>query len=74
MPLIEEFLDLAIVLPLDQPITKKTIELRRDNRKLKLADAIIAATAIVHQLTLVTNNTKDFKAITDLKFIDPHQL
>jgi len=72
MPLIEAFVSLATVLPLDKPITAKAIELRRNYTKLKLGDAIIAATAVVHQLTLVTNNTKDFKNIAGLKLIDPH--
>ncbi|MBC7382377.1 MAG: type II toxin-antitoxin system VapC family toxin [Bacteroidia bacterium] len=74
MPLIKEFINLATILPLDKAVTKKAIELRRDNRKLKLGDAIIAATAIVHQLTLMTNNTKDFIKIDGLQIIDPHQL
>ena len=74
MPLIEEFINLATILPLDKVVTKKAIELRRNNRKLKLGDAIIAATAMVHQLTLMTNNTKDFIKIEGLQIIDPHQL
>ena len=74
MPLIEEFINLATILPLDKVVTKKAIELRRKNRKLKLGDAIIAATAMVHQLTLMTNNTKDFIKIEGLQIIDPHQL
>jgi len=74
MPLIEEFINLATILPLDKVVAKKVIELRRDKRKLKLGDAIIAATAIVHQLTLMTNNIKDFIKIDGLQIIDPHQL
>ena len=74
MPFIEEFIGLATVLPLDDKVAKKAIELRRTQRKLKLADAIIAATAIVYSLTLVTNNTKDFKDIQGLDIIDPHKL
>jgi predicted nucleic acid-binding protein len=74
MPLIEEFIALATILPLDRNITKKAIELRREQRKLKLGDAIIAATALVHERTLVTNNVKDFKSIEGLRIIDPHTL
>jgi predicted nucleic acid-binding protein len=72
MPLIEEFINLATILQLDRPVIKKTIEIRRKHKKLKLGDAIIAATAITHNLTLVTNNIKDFANIKDLKIIDPH--
>ena len=74
MPLIEEFINLSTILPLDKAVTKKAIELRRANRKLKLGDAIIAATAMVYNLILITNNTKDFKNIQGLNFIDPHNL
>ena len=74
MPLIEEFINLATILPLEKDVTKKAIELRRRQRKLKLGDAIIAATALVHQRTLVTNNLKDFKNIEGLEIIDPHSL
>jgi predicted nucleic acid-binding protein len=74
MPLIEEFVNLATVLQLDSVITKKAIEIRRKHRKLKLGDAIIGATAIIHNLILITNNVKDFANIKDLKIIDPHNL
>lgn len=72
MPLIEEFMTLSSVLQLESNITRKAIELRRAQRKLKLADAIIAATALIHNLTLITNNVKDFKDIPGLEIIDPH--
>ena len=74
MPLIEEFVNLATVLQLDSVITKKAIEIRRKHRKLKLGDAIIGATAIIHNLILITNNVKDFANIKDLKIIDTHNL
>lgn len=74
MPLIEEFMQLATVLPLDKEVTQKTIELRRNYRKMKLGDAIIGATAVVHNRTLITNNTKDFVNITGLKLIDLHKI
>ncbi|CAN5393106.1 hypothetical protein BH10BAC3_BH10BAC3_30350 [soil metagenome] len=41
---------------------------------MKLGDAIIAATALVHNLTLLSPNTADFKNITGLVVIDPHAL
>lgn len=74
MPLIEDFVSLATILPLDKAVAKKAIELRRYNKKMKLGDAIIAATALVHGLVLVTNNTKDFTHIDDLVIIDPHTI
>jgi predicted nucleic acid-binding protein len=74
MPLIEEFIQLATILPLDKEVTQKAIELRRNHRKMKLGDAIIGATAIVHNRTLITNNTKDFANIKGLKLVDLHKI
>jgi tRNA(fMet)-specific endonuclease VapC len=34
------------------------------------ADLMIAATALVHELTLVTNNVKDFQRIPNLQIVD----
>jgi predicted nucleic acid-binding protein len=70
MKLIEEFLSFATILPLDSLVTKKSIELRRKTKKLKLGDTIIAATCLVNNLTLITNNTKDFKSVNGLKYVD----
>lgn len=36
-----------------------------------LADAVIAATALVYQIPLVTRNTDDFKHVAGLQIIDP---
>lgn len=69
---LEEFIDLAVLLPLDDDIIKKTIQLRRTYKKLKLGDAIIAATALVYSFTLITCNTKDFKNIEGLELLDPY--
>ena len=71
--LLEDFLVSATLYPLDDAVTQQTIELRR-NKKLKLGDAIIAATALVYNLTIITRNTDDFKKIDGLAFIDPHVL
>ncbi|MEY4538677.1 MAG: hypothetical protein RLZZ306_434, partial [Bacteroidota bacterium] len=51
-------------------IVEKTIEIRRIY-KIKLPDALIAATAIVFDLTLVSRNDKDFTQIPELKYINP---
>lgn len=48
----------------------QTILIRRQY-KIKLPDAIIAATALVHNLILVTRNTSDFKNIPELQLINP---
>ncbi|MBL0051065.1 MAG: type II toxin-antitoxin system VapC family toxin [Bacteroidetes bacterium] len=70
----EEFVNTATVLSLDEAITKQTILLRRQYKKLKLGDAIISATALVYNLTLITHNTSDFKNINGLHVIDLYDL
>jgi len=74
MKQLEAFLDLATVFPLDEDVTAKTIHLRRMSKKLKLGDAIIAATAITYNFALVTHNTKDFKNIEGLEVVNPYEV
>jgi len=61
------------VIFLTPDIEECTINLRR-SIKLKLPDAIVAATALVHHLTLVTRNTHDFKNIPGLTVVNPHDI
>jgi predicted nucleic acid-binding protein len=42
--------------------------------KIKLPDAIIAATAIVNNFVLLSRNTKDFEGIEGLEIVNPYQL
>jgi len=58
------------VLTLSSAIIDRAISLRQ-TQKISLGDALIAATALVHELTVVTANTKDFNWIDDLEFINP---
>jgi predicted nucleic acid-binding protein len=74
MKQLEAFLDLATVFPLDSDVTAKTIHLRRMYKKLKLGDAIIAATALAYNFALVTRNKKDFKNIEGLEVTNPYEL
>ncbi len=57
-------------LPLTESVIGSAIALRQQ-RRMGLADAIIAATALVHGLPLVTRNTEDFKHVAGLRLIDP---
>lgn len=63
----------TVVLPLDKAVALKTISIRRMH-KIKLPDAIIAATALVHGLALITRNTSDFSSIDNLSVINPFAL
>jgi predicted nucleic acid-binding protein len=57
-------------LELTSTIAEQTIQIRK-TRKLKLPDAVIAATAIVNNLTIITRNTSDFDQIVGLNYINP---
>ena len=54
-------------------IIQHCIDLRK-NYKIKLPDAIIAATALARNLILITNDEKDFAVIQNLTVINPHLL
>ncbi|XDD49593.1 type II toxin-antitoxin system VapC family toxin [Leptospira sp. WS92.C1] len=70
---IENFISQAHVFPIDESVIQETILLRRIH-KIKTPDAIIAATALVHGLSLVSRNVQDFSFITKLKVIDPWKI
>lgn len=63
-------LKLLAQLALDDDIAQRAIGLRQQ-RRMKLGDAIIAATALEYEVPLVTRNVGDFKHITGLRIIDP---
>ena len=68
--IIKEFISDSTIFSLEESIINRTILLRKANR-IKLPDAIIAATALVSNLTLTTRNISDFKNIPGLKLINP---
>lgn len=71
---LEGFIEIATVYnTINTDIIIKTIAIRQQY-KVKLPDAIIAATALVYDLTLITHNTSDFKNIQGLDIIDPYSL
>jgi len=47
---------------IEDSIIQKSIQLKQAF-KLSLGDSIIASTALIHNLTLLTRNTEDFKSI-----------
>jgi predicted nucleic acid-binding protein len=69
----EEFIALANVLEINKEIIQICINLRK-SKVIKLPDSIIAATALVSNLTLTTRNLSDFKNIPGLKIINPWEL
>jgi len=68
--LISIFLKNVTEYPIQEKVIDKTIEIRR-NYKIRLPDAIIAATCLAHKLILLTDNEADFNKIKGLKIINP---
>lgn len=65
-----EFIRLADVICIDKDIMDVCVELRKSHM-IKLPDAIIASTALVKGLILLTRNTSDFERIDGLLIVNP---
>ena len=65
-----QLIELANVYLIDDDTAEKAIELKR-RAKIKLADAVIAATALVNKFRLVTRNVDDYKAVKELHIYNP---
>ncbi len=70
MKILHDFINDSLVIELEQSIKIKTAEIRKKH-SIKLPDAIIAATALVYNLILITRNIEDFKSISGLSTINP---
>ncbi|MGD9582758.1 MAG: type II toxin-antitoxin system VapC family toxin [Lysobacterales bacterium] len=68
-----ELLDLFPTLPVTTDIADLAARLRRSERR-KLPDALQAAVAMQHGLTLVTRNTRDFTSDGKLKVVVPYRV
>ena len=71
---IQRDLELLNILPLEPTIGERAIELLTAHtlsQRLKLADALIAATALHHGLPLYTLNRKDFRYLAGLQLHEP---
>jgi len=70
---IKNFIADSIIFNLTTNVITLCINIRR-NKKIKTPDAIIAATALALDYTLVTNNEQDFANIHNLKIINPFKM
>ena len=68
-----DFLNLAETFALSDAVANQAIEIRKV-KKIKLPDAIIAATALVYNFIIITRNTSDFKNIEGLEYLNPHEM
>ncbi len=66
----QEFISFANVFSLTDEIVDLTVDIRRQS-KIKLPDAVIAATSLNNNLILVTRNDNDFKDIKGLEIYNP---
>lgn len=60
----------TILFPVSRPVVDRAVHLRQQ-RKMSLGDALIAATALEHGLPLATRNTADFAWIDGLVVHNP---
>jgi predicted nucleic acid-binding protein len=70
---IKELIKVSLVIGLTDDIVDRTILIRKQH-KIKLPDAIIAATSIVSGSTLLSRNSADFKRIKGLDYLDLFQI
>ena len=72
--IVKKVIDNFPLLPITPKTSERAIELIDDysnSHGLLLADALIAATALENDLTVVTYNVGDFKFIDGLKYLEP---
>lgn len=58
--------------PLTEAVLDRAAQIRR-NYRLMLADALIAACALIEECTLVTRNVNDFRRIDGLNILNPFE-
>jgi predicted nucleic acid-binding protein len=66
----QALLDILFRFSIEEPIVQKVVEIKQQ-RRIKLPDAIIAATAIVHNCAIVTRNVSDFQNFAGVVVINP---
>ncbi len=71
LALLKKFTSISRIHPVTVDLVNTTIRIKQA-KTIKLPDAIIAATAISHGLTLISRNKKDFRNIEGLTVIDPY--
>ncbi len=65
-----EFFEASRIISVSQSILEQAVALRQQ-RRMSLGDSIIAATALLNGLTLVTANIADFGWIEKIKLMNP---
>ena len=68
---VRELLKTFKIIDIESKISNQAI-INRKLKKIKLPDNLIASTAMIYKLTLVTKNIKDFRVL-DIDIFDPFQ-
>ena len=71
--ILNNFINISTIHYLNTDIVQRTIKLCKQS-KIKLPDAIIAATAMAGEFILVTRNIDDFKSISDIELLNPWEI
>ena len=66
---VKDMISASLIIGLTDDIVNQTIQLRKQY-KIKLPDAIIAATAMTMNFVLLSRNTSDFNKIEGLNHLD----
>jgi len=71
---LEDVIDIIECIPWDEAVSRRwaalVVELKRKGETVPLLDGMIAATALQHDLTVATRNTRDFRK-TGVKTFNP---
>ena len=72
----ERLLTEYTVIPWNEEICDRFADVRSERRQkpISVPDALIAATALVYDLPLVTHNARDFEGIDGLEIITKYQV
>ena len=70
---VNNFIQDSVVIDISPDVIAHCVTLRK-TKKIKTPDAIIAATALANNYTLITNNERDFANVVNLKILNPHKL
>lgn len=70
---LENFFNAINLMPISEAIVEKAIEIKQKGA-IEVRDAIVAATAILHDLPLCTENKKNFAKIEGLKLLSIEEL
>ncbi len=70
---VQNFIADSVILNISEKVIRYCVIIRK-GKKVKTPDAIIAATALANNFTLITRNIKDFEKVDQLKLSNPYEM